>query len=478
MGEEQINHQNNGGAFVDYQDEISLADIAAKLWQRRGILLVLPVLTLLAAVIFLLTSAVRTVNPTVHFVELTGIKQSHYPNGTTFSPQDLLVPEVMDRLAATLHLEDRPQLRAAIQGEYGVPTTVGIQKKYHEKLAAKNLSSADITQINEEFEKELKRVTESGLRIAVNHASLGLGPEEGAALAHALPRAWADVFSDKYRVFVDTRLQNATISATANPLTTTSDILLARHTLNRMKAGLDVLAGDNRLRSLASQAGLSSADLQSERARFMEIYFRPLFAGMFANSDQAAASFLTETQLEVEEISRNIEEIDRNINDIRNFQPQPSDRQITTGSGETVQLGDGTLRQVIDLANQASLSDYLRQLLADRRQLAADRARLMTEISRTEVKTDMHLDQDFREVAAAEFDSLVREYTSLVTSARTETREKSAEFSRPLGTPAAVDSLLPPKASLVMLLAVILGVFMAVIIALAWPSRQVDQGAM
>lgn len=459
--------------FTDYRDdEISLTDIATKLWQRRGFLILLPVLFLLAAVIFLLFSAVRTVNPTVYFVELTDIKQSQYPNGTTFSPQDLMVPEVFDHLVEVLHLKDHTHLRKAVQVEYGVPTTVGIKKKYHEKLAVKGLSSADITQINNEFDQELKSVTDSGLRIIVNHELLGLGVDQGAALAYAIPRAWSDVFSNKYRVFVDTRLQNTVINVTKNPLTTTSDVLLARQTLNRMKVGLLALTADNRLRSIASETGLSGADLKSELGRFLGIYFRPIFSSMFANSDQAASSFLAETQLKVDEISRNIQEIDRNIVDIRNFQPQRLDQQQTTRSGETIQLGDGTLSQVIDLANQASLSQYMRELLSDRLKLAAERAGFLTEISRTETNPDMIIDQSFREVAASEFSNLVHEYASLIHSARTETRTKNGEFYRPLGTPEVIGSVLPPKSSLMLLLAVMVGIFMAAIVALALPSKE------
>ncbi len=113
----EMYEQTNGESFIDNQDEISLTDIVAKLWQRRGLFLVLPVLALLAAGIFLLSSAVWTTNPTVYFVKLTGINQAQYPNGATFSPQDLLVPEVFDHLAKTLDLKDRTQLREAIQLE-------------------------------------------------------------------------------------------------------------------------------------------------------------------------------------------------------------------------------------------------------------------------------------------------------------------------------------------------------------------------
>ena len=214
-----------------YQDEISLTDIVQKLWSRRGLFIVLPVLFLLLAVFFLLLTKVSTNSPTVYFVQLQGIDKSAYPNGAEFTPQDLLIPEVLVRAAAQLGLSVDDKFRDALHVEYGVPTTAGIQKKYEERMSAKGISATDIERINAEYLEELKSVSERGLRITIDHQDLGLQPEQGAILASALPRAWADIFTQKYRVLVDTRLDNAAIVDNKADFDNTAGILTARNTL-------------------------------------------------------------------------------------------------------------------------------------------------------------------------------------------------------------------------------------------------------
>ncbi|OKY73754.1 MAG: hypothetical protein BM485_16995 [Desulfobulbaceae bacterium DB1] len=381
-----------------------------------------------------------------------------------------MLPEVLDRAAKSLGIDDAVNLRGFIQVEYGLPTTDGIQKKYRNKLEAKNLSTADIAQINREFEEEMQRLSESGLRITINHAALGLPPADGATLAYALPRAWTEVFSEKYRVFVDTRLSKAAVNTTANPFTSTADILLARHALVLMRDGLDILAKDNRFKSIVNESGLGSSDLQSELDRFSQIYFSTIFSSMFAHPDLVAASFLVETQLQIDEISRNIEEIDRGIADLRNFQPQATGRQMSAGANETVQFGDNSLRQVIDLANQASLADYMRELLAARRDLVAKRAGLLKEISRNQVKSDISDNKDFLKQASAMYSILVEGYDSFLTVAHEVARQKTGDFYRPMGIPYVNGSILPLKGFLILALAVILGGMSAMLMALVWPD--------
>lgn len=452
-------------------DEISIADIAGKIWQRRGLVVLLPVLAVLAAVILQLLNSVLADNPTVYYVQLDGIDKSTYPNGTLFSPQDLLLPEVVERAAQSLNLADYQMVRNHIQVEYGSPLTKAIQQKYQLQLSAKNLSAVDVENINRNFSQEQQRVTEGGLKITVNHDSLGLQPEQGAILAEALPRAWVEVFKDKYRVFVHPRLENVSITNVQDALTSTSDILFARTSLQRMRRGLNVLSQDNRLSSLESQSGLSRADLESEVSRFSEIYFRPLFAATVVNSVDSASSFFVEQiKLKVEELINNIDEIDRAIADVRNFQPQSTMRQAGSGSDQTLQLSDNTLRQVIDLANQASLSDYLKQLLTDRRELAAQKASLLTEIAESQVKMDIGHNKEFRKLATEEFVRLAQEYISLLSAARTMIVQRSGNFYRPLGTPTSDRALLPPKFGLYVALSLLLGVFAAMMLALVWPT--------
>lgn len=466
-------HNDIHGKLIDnqYQDEISISDLLKKLWQRRGLIIVFPLVSLLLAVIFLFFTAIKTNSPTVFFVKLQGIEKSSYPNGARFSPQDLRIPEVLERAVKPLNILVDDTLRNAIQVEYGVPTTAGIQKKYQQKLASKQLSTTDIEQINIDYLEELQSVSERGLRITIDHTSLGLSPEQAAVLASSLPRAWTNIYTQKYRVFVDSRLDHASVVNNENLLNTTSDILLARNTLSRINHGLDVLIADSRLKSLVSQSGFNGSDLLSRLQRFKDLYFRVIYDAVFSNPDEVANTFLAETQLQIDEINRNIEELNRSLIDIQNFRPQTFNRQESNDLRESIQLGENTLDQVINLADQASLSDYLRQILTDRRNLVAKRASLETDLQRSEVSFAPQNNEELWNRARAEYSSLSKEYVSLLTIARDSSKRNYGDFYQPYDAPNSVTSTFPPKTSLVLALSIMLGGFVAIMVALVWPSR-------
>ncbi len=402
-----------------FQDEISITDLMMKLWQRRGLIVVLPIIFLLLAVTLLFFTAVKTQAPTVFFVKLQGINKSIYPNGASFSPQDLLISEVLTQAVSQLKLPVDDDLREAIQVEYGVPTSVGIQRKYQEKLADKKLTPVDIETINNAYQAELKQVSEGGLRITIDHAALGLSAAQGAVLANALPRAWTAVFTRKYRVLIDSTLDNVSVVTNAeNALSNTSEILAARNTLDRIDKGLLSLSADNRLKAIVSAGGFNSADLQSQSQNFNELYFKTIFSRLFVNPDAVANTYKVELGLKIDEINLNIEELNRSLADLKNFRDEPGSNQVTNGSGDTLQLGDSSLTQVVELANRASLSDYLREVLTSRRDLIEQKAGLLTELSRSTGKLLNKFDGAFVQEASSKFSNLTKEYVSLLTNAR------------------------------------------------------------
>ena len=228
---------------------------------------------------------------------------------------------------------------------------------------------------------------------------------------------------------------------------------------------------DNRLKALVGESGLNSADLQSKLQHFNEIYFRPIFSGLFVNPDHAAASFLTETQLQIDEITHNIEEIDHSIQDISRFRTEASDQQAGPRPDENVQLSDNTINQIIDLSNKASLSDYLQKVLLERRELASSRAGLQTEIARSKVNIGALDDPKFLQKAVAEFSTLVQEYSTLLNAARQSSRQNYGDFFKPLSAPEVNKAFLPPKALLILALSLVLGIFCALALALVLPVR-------
>ena len=452
-------------------DEISLIDIFKKLWLRRGLLVILPIVTLLLAVVFIFLSAVKTTTPTVYFVQLNGIEKSSYPNGARFSPQDLLIPEVLEHASAQLGLDFNDKLRQAIQVEYGMPTSLGLSKKYQKRLSAKGLTATEIDQINKEYEENLSHDSQRGLRISINHSDLGLNAEEASAFAYALPSSWSYVYSTKYRVLIDTSLNNISIIKKHNPLEKTSDILAARNSIRRMNQGLTTLSKDNRLQSIVSESNLNSEDLKSSLQLFEEIYFRPLLAGLFNNPDQVANSFIIETQLQIDEINVNLSEFDRIVDDIRSFRLQTGGKVDSSIDRESVQLGDNTIQQIIDLANQASLSDYLQRTLSSRRELAAQKASLETELSRSNSKLDL-VNKEFLTIATDDFKFLKQEYTSLLKASRGITRNSYGDFYQPIGEPEVIGGRLPDKTLMIFALAVSAGITLSMVMALILPYRE------
>ena len=467
-----MNDLTQGTASDFSQGEISTTDLLLKLWQRRGLIVVLPIVFLLLAVTFLFFTAVKTQSPTVFFVQLHGIDNTAYPNGTSFSPQDLLIPEVLTRAASQLNLSMGDDLRKSIQVEYGVPTTVGVQRKYQEKLANKKLSAVEIGVINDAYLAELQETTKGGLRITIDHSSLGLSPDQGAVLANALPRAWTDVFTQNYRVIVDTTLDKVSVPNKDNALSTTSDVLSARSSLSRMIAGVAALNADNRLKAIVSDGGLNSSDLQVELESFGELYFTTIFSGLFANPDTVAKAFQVESEFKIKEITLEIEELNRSLIDLKNFGTQTSPNQMTNNTSDAVQFGDSSLKQVVELANQASLSDFVQQILTSRRELTNERSVLQTEINRTQSNVLANLDTAFLTDASLKFSILKNEYISLLHNARDIRRKSYGDFYVPLGSPNVIGSLLPPKSKLVLALSVMLGGMLAIMISLALPIRR------
>ena len=57
-----------------FDDEISLTDIMLKLWRRRGVIVMVPILTGALGVLAALLIATQSTAPVVHYVNLTSIE--------------------------------------------------------------------------------------------------------------------------------------------------------------------------------------------------------------------------------------------------------------------------------------------------------------------------------------------------------------------------------------------------------------------
>jgi len=457
------------------EDEISLTDIALKLWSRRGVLVVVPVLFMAAAAIYVLASMTAVALPTIHYVELRAIEKGQYPSGAIFSPKDLLAPEVIAEVARQVKM-DAAALRRAINVEYGTPATSGIIAAFEQRLSQKGLSAADIERITADFEETLKRANERGLLITVDHTGLGLPPQSGAAIASLIPSVWSRIFSERYRIFVDKSLEGATARSELMGLQTTSQVLDAQDQLERVKKGLTTISLDARLSAIVNGSGQNADDLQREVNRFATLFFQPVYSYAFNSADEIARSYIRETEYKIAEIDKQIGNLNNTANDIvrLNNEGKAPSPPVTAAAGKTdsIQLGQDTLGQIISLANKASLTDYFRKTLEERHQLFVERTKLETRLARTKMQADVAGSSDFRKTASVALNKILLSYSNLLKIARERLRGRYSELYMSVGVPSVRGSAMPPKMLLMLTLAAFAGLFAAALIALLFPGKR------
>jgi hypothetical protein len=465
----------NENQMSSFDDEISLTDLFLKLWHRRGLIIALPVLAAMMGLIFILFQASEAKTPTIQYVNLTAVDKGLYPNGVAFSPQDLKAPEVLNALAARAGVADIGDLRDAITVSYASPVTKGILKKYEEKLGQKGINAAQIDALNAELQEELTRSTQRTLRVSIDHQGLGLSSEQGAELAILLPQLWSEIFTTKFRVLDNTKLSNAILPDRLS-LTSTLGIIEARRIILNAIETLKIIEADNRLQSLTGEAGVTPTDLRLQLSYLDDIYLNGVLSENIASGDVLARIYLNDILLDIERYNEELEGVGQTIQSMQMVLSRDAgearSKEAAQSSAASVQLSGDAIEDIAALVNRSALAEYLTQLYERKAEMVSKRAALKIQIRKAESGEGFGPEL----VAGAETDlnRLVKSYASLLTRAREMNQRTAGELHQALGAPITTGSLLPPRAPLILALSIVLGGFVAVVLALLLPGRQRD----
>lgn len=464
--------------------EVSISEIGGRIWRRRGWVVVGVALAVLIALVWLLLRASSAEAPVVYYVELRGISggdpasgDRQYPNGATFSPEDLLLPEVLAELDASLQLQmPMDRLRRAIGVTFGSPFGAAVIEKYRRQLERRNLDAAALDLLNESFEEELRATTRRGLRIEIDRRNLGVSGSVGEQMAIALPETWSRVFTERFRVFVPASLPSvSTDGVVGDTLDESSEILSAERVLGQIRAGLELIEKDNRLLHLTTSTGNTGSDLLHMLAEYESLYFFPVYRHLFDRGEAVIRSYTTELELEIQELDLQIDNLNATLSDLQRFRTDsgPAEDQAA-GEYPVVQLDESLLDQLMGLASAADLAGYLRQTLDQRRELVAERAKLVTRLDRIgldRVAGSLAEPERMRERARAGLSRLAAEYRDLSNSARGKLRLEQGRLYEPLGQPEIGAALLPGQALLTLSAAASLGLLFALTAILLAPPR-------
>ena len=505
----------NDNVKQPFDDEISISELLMKLWAKRGLIVMLPLVLAGLTIALLLATKATAPNILVYYVELVGIEsrlgdaggspsgadanggasageltgaqqnisaQSRYPNGTAFSPQDLLNPEVTSRLATQFGIESGQLAAEGISVRYGTPLIPGLLQEYKAALASNSKASVeDLAQIASRYDERILAAARRGVRIDVDYAKLGIDASTGTLVAQALPMIWNEVYATRFRIFIDSGVLGLSLAKNSDAsIATTVGAIEADLQLRGITKGVELLRDDARFRALRSATGATPAELAQRITDFRSVYFEPIYSSSFASDDSLARVYRRDLELSMKELDIALDELNARIDTITELQT----RGASTGGSMTtmgrdssqVQIGGDSLGQLVDLSRQASLAEYLTTSFDARLELVASKADLTTRyekmIANSAVSSANMLSADFVETAETRFKTIQEEYASLLTSAQAMALNETPSLYQAMSEVTESASFIEKRDGLFIALALALGGMLAVIAALVWPQRQ------
>jgi hypothetical protein len=448
-------------------DEVSLADIVARVWRGRGWVLFYAAIGLVIAAIYVTASAARISRPVVYYVDLTGITNERYPGGAAFSPQNLVAPEVLSEVRRRFQLEPKIKLRQAISAAYGSPIIAGMQQHYQRRLEARNLSQTDLANINAEYQRELHEAIRSTVQISINYSLMGLDAAAGTAIARALPDIWTEVYSTRFNIFADEGITPVSLDAASESMSSVANVLVVDSALNTIRRGLKKLTEDNRFAALITEDGISTATLVERLNAFESIYFGTIKAQAFQNKDGVAVAYINLTRQTLAELTRNIAQYDTALDKL--LSPRQAALPAEAGSQSSkdgLQLGESGLSEILKLADRASSNTVIYEMLDKRQKMAFEASALQKEldiVSSDQSAVDLGISRD---QATLVLKSLTKEYNELLSRATAGLRSQFTSLYLPSAGPSIAGSFLPSWAFPALFVAAATGGLIGLFVAL------------
>ena len=355
----------------EMDDEIDLGHLARTIWRGRGLIIatvLASVLLVSAYVIFdqYRQSSVRFVQS---FVSLSGIVDQQYPNGSSFSPSDLVSGEVLSEVITSLDLQgvSADALRRAVTVQFGHPDTSQIRMEWQATIqdaVDQNASAAELSEINTSYSDRLSRLNTTSVSVQVNFELLNFDSGAAIIIAEAIPDAWQKIFVEVYSFTAPPELIPVSGLSPPSDLSTTRSLLEAQQFLVAVRQIASVVSNNPRLSSLRSAGGFNAAELLFQIERFNSFYLNPMLSGSVESSDNFVAARLQQLRRERSRISALQEATNTSIDQMASLRGRgASDSGFMPNGGERnsamLSLDNSGLASVIDLAQQAQLNQYV-----------------------------------------------------------------------------------------------------------------------
>lgn len=477
-----------------YKNEITLSEVLLKLWAKRGLVVLMPMIFAGMTLAGLLTSKVSLPNHIEFYIELNGIslrdisgengetmdedqaKMTRYPNGTIFTPQNITSPSVIRILADQTGLSGQ-NLAANIDAQFGTPLSNGVLFEYQSALTANSQASVqELNAINQRYEEKLSETAKRGMQITINHLALGITEEQGSQLARDLLKTWNKVYTEQFNTLLPSSVLSQHVLAEVYNLTSTVGLQEAEMQLTAVADGLAAITEDRQTSGLLNYRGRSAAEIQRYLTKFREIYFEPLFLAAFDRDDSLTSIYARDIAVQTSVIDAEINELNRRLTTIREVS-SPNQGAGRDGIKEPITgMDGGAFSQMISLMEQASLSKYIQATLDERYRLVEAKSKLSARLERMQrgaANADVASGKFFSQ-ATERYATIIDDYRDLQAKVKEEVLLRQPPYYSMVSQPRVSSDVFFERDFLFIALSTLLGFLLAALIALLQPQLLSD----
>ena len=353
--------------FDAYDNEIDLTLIFQKFWVKRGLILIIPFLTLvILTALILIKSSLYSDKSLSLYINLKGIKEGTYPNGTTFSTSDLLSNDVISDLAEKNNIRDVDSLKSALSSEYAAINESKIFYEFQNQLNDKKLNASELNAVNEEFLKRINAAKQNSLKITFMYSKLSLSQNDAEILLRQVPETWVNVFSQKHNILLNTKIHKLDLANDQNVNSKNyllDDLALTLNKKIRLATNsLDAIIDDSRLRSVLNEKGQSAIELSNELSHLNTTILSPSINNLIAKG-QGATRFYQMNLLEQKKVlDKRLEKVEQSSKMIADIITQRSSNKnigLETGVIAPMDLNATGINEIQALSKDKILAEYL-----------------------------------------------------------------------------------------------------------------------
>ena len=387
-------------------DEINLSEFFEGFWKQRLLVLAVMLVGFIGAGLYgvarhssLLLESVASVQLKLNF---KGAELGQYPNGTRFTPTDVIASKV---LTAVYNRNTLSQQGVSLDGFLSSinvyvwnPNQRAIDEKFEALLSDKKIGSVERQKLNEQYQQELKNSVGRFLNLEWSGESAAKVSSSLAAKVLAdIPKVWAQNSIQEYgvldlKVVVPSQLDNYLLNNAEYVVV--GDYL--REFAKQLKSAAKELQSDSVVGVLKDKESDKTVGDVFERITNLENFHLNVLQRSFVfaptrltndSADLYLRSRLVELDERIAEADRKSEIINRVYREYTNNTQQrrgadavPSD----STASYSPQFGDGFLSKLMSIGDELSDAKYKQGLLTERKEMAMQGAELTTERQRLE----------------------------------------------------------------------------------------------